>query len=120
MMNTTITGLGTHDTLLRLALHLQELSMSTQKAREAGITVWNNRGGKELILTGCRATEPSHPSPHGEFPRPRRALHTNLSPWARQQRVDPSTPHLPTSPSAAPGGLHTPWEGKPAQAPQGT
>lgn len=38
---------------------------------------------------------------------------------AKWQRVDLSTPHLPTSPSAAPGGLHTPLgKGSPPRHPR--
>lgn len=77
-MDTTLTGLGTHHALLPLALHIRELSMSAQKATEAGITVWDNQGTEELIPAGWRDTDPSHPSPHGELPRLRRTLRANL------------------------------------------
>lgn len=101
-MDTTLTGLGTHHALLPLALHIRELSMSAQKATEAGITVRDNQGTEELIPAGWRDTDPSHPSPHGELPRLRRTLRAN------RQRVEPSTPRLPTIPSAAPEGYPAP------------
>lgn len=84
-----------------MALRLHQLSMSTQKATEAGTTGWDNHGTKEWTARDGGNLHPLTHLPAGIFFHP--SILTDPP-----GLTEPCSPQLPTSPWDAPGGSHRP------------
>lgn len=107
-------------TLHPLVLHLHKLSMSTLKARDAGITVWDHHGTKELLSPGAgRKLSPLTHHPRQSSPGPE-GPSTLITPWAKH-RGWTLAPHtsLQVLP-LLPVGHTRPGRGKLTQAPRDT
>lgn len=99
VMSTTITG-------AHMAWCLHELSMSTQKATEAGITGWDNRGTKERTPRDGGNLHPLTNLPTGNFPVPPHSpiplpAHTSL-PVLQLLQVGYTGPVVPVDPIPPP------------------